>query len=61
MASREGAAYFQHNRAGRFRSQPAQTYLRVARKRPNLQVKVEAIATKVLFDGRRAVVELDAV
>ena len=26
-----------------------------------LQVKVEAIATKVLFDGRRAVVELDAV
>jgi choline dehydrogenase-like flavoprotein len=53
--TREGAAYFQHNVDGRFRSQPAQTYLRVARKRPNLQVKVEAMATKVLFDGRRAI------
>jgi choline dehydrogenase len=53
--TREGAAYFQHNRDGRFRSQPAQTYLRIARKRANLQVKVEATATKVLFDGTRAV------
>jgi choline dehydrogenase len=53
--TREGAAYFQHNVNGRFRSQPAQTYLRVARNRPNLQVKVEATATKVLFDGRRAI------
>ena len=54
-ATREGASFFQHNRAGRFRSQPAQTYLRIARKRPNLQVKVEATATKVLFDGTRAI------
>ena len=53
--TREGASYFQHNVDGRFRSQPAQTYLRVARGRPNLQVKVEAIATRIEFDGRRAV------
>ena len=52
--TREGAAYFQHNRDGRFRSQPAQTYLRRARRRPNLEVKVEATATKILFDGKRA-------
>jgi len=53
--TREGASFFQHNRVGRFRSQPAQTYLRAARRRPNLQVKVEALATQVLFDGTRAV------
>ena len=53
--TREGVAYFQHNVDGRFRSQPAQTYLRIARNRPNLQVKVEAIATKILFEGRRAI------
>ncbi len=52
--TREGVSYYQHNRDGRFRSQPAQTYLHIARKRPNLQVKVEAMATKVLFDGTRA-------
>lgn len=54
-ATREGVSYFQHNRQGRFRSQPAQTYLRIARKRPNLQVKVEAMGTKVVFNGKRAV------
>jgi choline dehydrogenase len=54
-ATREGTSYFQHNRNGRFRSQPAQTYLRPARKRQNLQVKVEAVVTKILFEGKRAV------
>ncbi|HXX82352.1 MAG TPA: GMC family oxidoreductase N-terminal domain-containing protein [Casimicrobiaceae bacterium] len=53
-ATREGASYFQHNRDGRFRSQPAQTYLRIARNRPNLQIKVETTATRVHFDGTRA-------
>jgi choline dehydrogenase len=54
-ATREGTSYFQHNRNGRFRSQPAQTYLRVARNRPNLRVKVEAIGTRILFEGKRAI------
>jgi choline dehydrogenase len=53
--TREGASYFQHNRHGRFRSQPAQTYLRAARKRGNLQIKTEATGTKILFEGRRAI------
>jgi len=53
-ATREGAAFFQHNRKGRFRSQPAQTYLRAAKKRPNLEVKVEAMVSRILFQGNRA-------
>ncbi|KQV22157.1 hypothetical protein ASC97_27685 [Rhizobium sp. Root1203] len=53
--TREGAAFFQHNRKGRFRSQPAQTYLRSAKKRPNLDVKVEATVSRILFEGTRAV------
>nr|WP_244626899.1 GMC family oxidoreductase N-terminal domain-containing protein [Microvirga tunisiensis] len=53
--SREGVAYFQHNRNGRFRSQPAQTYLRTARRRSNLQIKTEAVATRILFEGTRAI------
>lgn len=52
---REGAAFFQHNRKGRFRAQPAQTYLRPAMKRQNLRVEVEAFATRILFEGTRAV------
>lgn len=53
-ATRDGAAFFQHNRRGRFRSQPAQTYLRAARGRSNLRIEVEAVATRLLFDGTRA-------
>ena len=51
----EGVSHHQHNRDGRFRSQPAQTYLRRAHGRRNLQVKVEATATRVLFEGTRAI------
>ena len=51
---REGAALYQQNRKGRFRSQPAQTYLRQARRRPNLTVLTGALCTSVTFDGRRA-------
>jgi choline dehydrogenase len=54
-ATREGVSHYQQNRDGRFRSQPAQTYLRMARKRPNLQVKVEATGTKIICEGVRAV------
>lgn len=51
----EGAAYFQHNRIGRFRSQPAQTYLRAARKRPNLRVTTDAPVLRILFEDTRAI------
>ncbi len=52
---REGAAAFHQNRQGRYRGGPGQTYLRVARSRPNLEVMTEALAQRVLFDGTRAI------
>ncbi|MFP5474066.1 MAG: GMC family oxidoreductase [Gammaproteobacteria bacterium] len=52
---REGAAPFQQNRHGRFRRGPAQTYLRRARRRPNLRIMTGALAQQVLFDGMQAV------
>src|SRR5689334_599356 len=53
-ASQEGTGYYQAaSRNGR-RCSSAVGYLRPARNRPNLQVEVEALATRVLFDGRRA-------
>lgn len=52
---REGAAAFHQNRQGRFRMGPAQTYLRNARTRPNLQIKTNSLAQKIVFEGTRAV------
>ena len=54
-AEREGAAAFHQNRQGRFRTGPAQTYLRHARTRHNLQIKTNALAQKIVFEGTRAV------
>jgi choline dehydrogenase len=52
--SQEGAGYFQlTTRKGR-RWSTARGYLKPARKRHNLAVISNAIATRVLFDGRRA-------
>ncbi|MGE0718201.1 MAG: GMC family oxidoreductase [Alphaproteobacteria bacterium] len=54
-AVQEGAGYYQlTNRNGR-RCSTAVGYLRPAEKRPNLEVAVEALATRVLLDGRAAV------
>ena len=51
----EGAGYFQTtSRRGR-RWSTAVGYLRPARRRPNLRVATEALATRILFEGRRAV------
>lgn len=52
---REGAAAFHQNRLGRFRRGPAQTYLRHARGRRNLEVMTNTLAHRVLFDGARAI------
>jgi len=52
---RQGAAFFQQNRRGRFRSQTAQTYLRQARSRPNLEVMTGAVCKRVIFDGKKAI------
>ena len=54
-ASQEGAGYFQlTTRKGR-RWSTARGYLAPARKRGNLAVVSNALTTRILFDGRRAV------
>ena len=54
-ATQEGAGYYQANcRDGR-RVSTAVGYLRPAEKRANLKVEVEAMVTRVLFEGKRAV------
>ncbi len=54
-AQQEGVGYSQMTRMGRRRASTAQTFLAAARGRPNLQVETEAVATKLLFDGKRCV------
>ena len=50
----EGAGYFQLTARNGRRWSTAAGYLRQARKRPNLKVETKALATRILFDGRRA-------
>ncbi len=53
--SQEGAGYFQlTTRKGR-RWSTARGYLKPARKRPNVAVVANALTTRILFEGRRAV------
>jgi choline dehydrogenase-like flavoprotein len=52
--SQEGAGYFQLTAKNGRRCSTAVGYLRPARRRPNLKVATEALATRLLFDGRRA-------
>src|SRR5229473_2388490 len=49
----EGVAYSQMTRRGRLRGSTARTFLAQARHRGNLKVETDAIATKLLFDGKR--------
>jgi choline dehydrogenase len=51
---REGAAFFRQNRQGRFRGGAGQTYLRTARRRPNLRVLTGALASRVICSDKRA-------
>ena len=53
-AAQEGTGYYQATaRKGR-RCSTATGYLRPAEKRPNLRVEVNALATRILFEGTRA-------
>ncbi|GGG49556.1 choline dehydrogenase [Caldovatus sediminis] len=54
-AEQEGVGYSQMTRNGRFRGSTARTFLAAARGRPNLRVETEALATRLLFEGRRCV------
>ena len=42
-------------RIGQWRGSTAQTFLKEAQGRPNLRVETEAVATKLLFEGKRCV------
>src|SRR4051812_10205736 len=53
-ARQEGTGYYQASTSAGRRCSAATGYLRKAEKRPNLKVEVNALATKVLLDGRRA-------
>jgi choline dehydrogenase len=52
--AQEGAGYFQLTAKNGRRWSTAAGYLRQARRRPNLKTELNALATRVLFDGRRA-------
>jgi choline dehydrogenase len=51
----ENIGWVQQTRRGRRRQSAARTYLRPAKKRPNLHIVTDALVHRVLFDGSRAV------
>jgi choline dehydrogenase len=51
----EGVGYSQMTRKGKWRGSTARTFLKEAQARPNLRVETEALATKLLFEGKRCV------
>jgi choline dehydrogenase len=53
--TQEGAGYFQLTARNGRRCSTAVGYLRDARRRPNLKVVTNALASRILFEGRRAV------
>ena len=54
-AAQEGAGYYQATACKGRRCSTATGYLRPAQKRPNLQIEVNALATRILFEGKRAI------
>ncbi len=53
-ATQEGAGYYQTTMRNGVRSSTAAGYLTSARRRANLKIVSQALATRILFDGRRA-------
>ena len=53
--SNEGISYFQVNQKNGRRWSAARGFLRPALSRPNLKVETQAHATRILFEGRRAI------
>jgi choline dehydrogenase len=51
----EGAGYFQLTARNGRRCSTAVGYLRAARRRPNLAIATHALASRILFSGRRAI------
>ena len=52
-AQMEGVGYSQMSRNGRFRGSTARTFLAAGAQRPNLEVVTNALAAKLLFNGKR--------
>jgi len=53
--NQEGVGYFQRIIKGRRRVSSARAYLKPALKRPNLRLLKNAVVSRVLFDGKRAI------
>jgi choline dehydrogenase len=53
--SQEGVGYSQLTRRGRWRGSTAASYLRQARRRPNLRIETGALAVGLAMEGRRIV------
>ncbi|MBI3498430.1 MAG: choline dehydrogenase [Proteobacteria bacterium] len=51
----DGVGYYQLTSRNGLRCSAAVAYLKPARRRPNLRVETKALATRILFEGRRAV------
>ena len=54
-ASIEGVGFYQINTRGGLRLSAARAYLWPAESRPNLRIETGALATRILFEGKRAV------
>jgi choline dehydrogenase len=53
-AKQEGCGYYQTTTKDKRRWSTAAAYLRMAKSRPNLEIKTKAHATRVLFEGNKA-------
>ena len=53
-AAQEGTGYYQATTCKGRRCSAATGYLRPAEKRPNLKIEINALATRILFEGKRA-------
>ncbi len=53
--TQEGVGYSQMTRKGKWRGSTAQTFLKEAEGRPGLKVETNALASRLLFEGRRCV------
>lgn len=54
-ATQDGVGYFQINTRNGFRVSSSRAYLADARRRRNLRIETNALATRILFEGKRAV------
>jgi choline dehydrogenase len=53
--ARDSIGWCQQTRGGRRRASTARTYLHPVKKRPNLEIVVNGLVRRIVFDGRRAV------